>query len=167
MPLNPIARRTHIAQALIGSLMLLFSTSALAQSGVLASDPSVGCGKAQGVESGNSTRLLMHVGQVSRSLDIYVPPGYRPDVPSDLVVVFHGYGDSSDGIAAYSGFREHAEQENYLVVFPQALGVEDGDRIYPGWNDLSCSASPGPEGPKCSSDAHFYPSPTAHRAVSP
>ncbi len=62
---------------------------------------------------------------------LYVPPNYDPDSSYALVLNFHGH-DSTDLIQARrSGFTELADQQNFIVVYPQGVIGPDG---FTGWN---------------------------------
>jgi polyhydroxybutyrate depolymerase len=54
----------------------------------------------------------------------------------------------------------HADENNYIVVYPQAVGFMSDGALITSWNDLTCNASPGPEGPICTEDAADYADPT-------
>ena len=53
----------------------------------------------------------------------------------------------------------HADKHGYVAVYPQATSFKDPiEGTVTSWNDLSCNASPGPEGPTCKSPMRI-PSP--------
>lgn len=58
---------------------------------------------------------------VIRSNTIYIPPhvGRRPPV----VFMLHGRGGTKEQAAAEFGWRELADRENFIAVFPQALPI--------------------------------------------
>ena len=49
-----------------------------------------------------------------------------------------------------SGQSAYANRQDYIVVYPQSTSFESTEGTTTSWNDLSCSASSGPEGPTCS-----------------
>jgi len=57
-----------------------------------------------------------------RSYLIHVPAGYQPGTPTPLVISFHGYGSKPEDILATSGWNKLADQENFIVVYPEATG---------------------------------------------
>lgn len=57
----------------------------------------------------------------SRSYTIHIPPnvGRRPPV----VFMLHGRGGTKEQAAGEFGWRELADRERFMVVFPQALPI--------------------------------------------
>lgn len=53
---------------------------------------------------------------------VYVPGGL--DGPAPLVLNFHGLGGDGPGQAHYTGYRELAERERFVVIHPSGLFVE-------------------------------------------
>ncbi|HEY8472315.1 MAG TPA: hypothetical protein VIL37_06710 [Natronosporangium sp.] len=51
----------------------------------------------------------------------YVPESYDPATPAPLVLVMHGQPGSAYAIAGTSGMHEVAEQEGFLVAYPDDL----------------------------------------------
>jgi len=58
---------------------------------------------------------------IERRFLLHVPPGYQPGVPTPLVFNLHGAGGSAHGQANHSFMNDKADQEGFLVVYPQAL----------------------------------------------
>ena len=59
---------------------------------------------------------------------------YRPNSIQDnapLVFVLHGYSGSAGGIMGYSGMNEVAEQNGFVVCYPQGLSDQSGNNF---WN---------------------------------
>ena len=56
---------------------------------------------------------------VLREYYVYTPSSYTPSSNSPLLFVFHGYGSSATNILYYSNFQELAEQDGYILVYPQ------------------------------------------------
>lgn len=67
-----------------------------------------------------------HAGGVREYL-LHVPSGYDASRPTPLVLVFHGTFGNANNIAEKTGFNEIADRENFLVVYPEAAGIQ--------WND--------------------------------
>lgn len=63
----------------------------------------------------------------TRTFVYYAPRGLDPNVPAPLVIVPHGFTMSGDEMYRISGYKELADRENFVAVFP------DGDSIIP-WN---------------------------------
>lgn len=59
----------------------------------------------------------------NRSYLIHVPPGYHGQDPLPLVVVIHGAFDTASGMETYSGFSELSDRENFLVLYPNGMGL--------------------------------------------
>ncbi|MCG6881372.1 MAG: prolyl oligopeptidase family serine peptidase [Deltaproteobacteria bacterium] len=58
-----------------------------------------------------------------RTYLVHVPPRYDGKDPMPLVVVIHGAFDTATGMEAFSGFSELADQENFLVLYPNGMGL--------------------------------------------
>lgn len=54
-----------------------------------------------------------------RCYHLYVPPGYDPAQPGPLVVSFHGFLSNPNSHALITSWHELAEQEGFLVAYPQ------------------------------------------------
>lgn len=68
----------------------------------------------------------------TRSLLLYVPASYTGSTPVPVVFVFHGgFGSGAQAAEAY-GWREKAEAEGFLAVFPDGVG-----RVQT-WNAVHC-----------------------------
>ncbi|NDJ85756.1 MAG: hypothetical protein GYB66_07710 [Chloroflexi bacterium] len=65
-------------------------------------------------------------GGTSRSYALYVPPSYDPAAPTPLVMALHGRPSNSYGIAYLMDFNAVANEEGFIVVYP--------DGIDQGWN---------------------------------
>ncbi|MCC6222622.1 MAG: polyhydroxybutyrate depolymerase [Thermoleophilia bacterium] len=69
-------------------------------------------------------------GGLERSYRLYTPPGLDRSRPVPVVLVFHGFGGSAEGVARMSGFDAVARDEGFLAVYPHSVG--------PGWNADGC-----------------------------
>ena len=56
-----------------------------------------------------------------RTYLLHTPKSYRPDRPMPIVIAFHGYGSQGKDLAASSGLNDLADQQGFLVVYPDAL----------------------------------------------
>lgn len=70
---------------------------------------------------------------IGRNYLLYVPQSYDPNTATPVVLALHGRGASSVNQARSSGFNEVAEEEGFIVVYPQAY---DPDLEDPVWNYL-------------------------------
>lgn len=72
--------------------------------------------------------------QRARSWIVYAPSGYDPTKPTPVVVLLHGRPSNGAGMAFLSGMNDVAENNNFIVVYPNGIDNE--------WNaqfDLSAS----------------------------
>ena len=75
----------------------------------------------------------MQSGGQSREYIIHIPTGYDGTKALPLVFVLHGVGGSDQGMAKGTGMIPKADQENFIVVFPNGTGTPRGfnDVIFP------------------------------------
>jgi polyhydroxybutyrate depolymerase len=120
-----------------------------------------GCGKAPPTVVGQTETLSMTFDGLNRTYNVHLPPSYDRNTPQSLVLVFHGYGGSAEGVEKETTLMSpHADANGYIVVYPQSTTFPGGNwGDVSSWNDLSCSSSPGPDGPTCSAHAFVYPFP--------
>ena len=59
----------------------------------------------------------------NRSYLVHVPPGYDGKEPLPLVVVIHGAFDTAEGMETYSGFSKLSDGKNFLVLYPNGMGL--------------------------------------------
>jgi polyhydroxybutyrate depolymerase len=67
-------------------------------------------------EAGN----LTFEGQ-ERTYLIHVPPGYNSQVPVPLLLALHGRGGDGSSMARLTAFNYLADEENFIVVYPDGL----------------------------------------------
>lgn len=79
----------------------------------------IGLGLFINIGFGQQNGSLIHDGQ-TRSYIFYTPD--QSAAPWPLVIALHGYTQTAEAIMNYSAFNELAEEENFLVVYPQGLG---------------------------------------------
>jgi polyhydroxybutyrate depolymerase len=101
----------------------------------------------------------IQIGDLAREYLLHLPPTYDPMQPTSLVLDFHGYTGTSASEEIYTGLSLHADENGYIVVYPQGSGFMFQEQLITSWNDLAGSASTGPAGPTCSEGADFYPPP--------
>jgi polyhydroxybutyrate depolymerase len=58
-----------------------------------------------------------------RTYLVHVPSGYAPEIPLPLVVVIHGAFDTAEGMERISGFSRLADQEGFIVLYPNGMGL--------------------------------------------
>jgi polyhydroxybutyrate depolymerase len=88
-------------------------------------------GKTADFKTGSSESSLA-VKAVTRNYRLYVPTGYTGRSPVALVINFHGWGATSQQEEGLSGMSAKAEQEGFIVVYPDGLDQ--------AWNDVPGSA---------------------------
>lgn len=59
---------------------------------------------------------------LERSYSLYIPQSYDGKEPMPLVLVFHGGGGNARNIAETTDFNQKADEEEFLVVYPQGMG---------------------------------------------
>jgi polyhydroxybutyrate depolymerase len=101
-----------------------------------------GCGKLSPVASGSSSDQTFAVnpadslGYRTRSYRVHVPVAYKSNLPTALVLYFHGYGGTALLSDRISGFTPFSEKHNFIVAYGQ--GLPEGEGGAPFW------ASAGP-----------------------
>ena len=110
-------RRRFVVIALLGILVLVVAVVAgtywMVGSAVRCVFP-----EQSAVEAGWAARTLVSGGQ-ERCYYVYAPPGYDPDQPPPVVFSFHGFLSNPESQALISGWHKLAEQEGFLVAYPQ------------------------------------------------
>ncbi|HIA53354.1 MAG TPA: hypothetical protein EYN91_14910 [Candidatus Melainabacteria bacterium] len=80
---------------------------------------------------GDTTYKLTLQGR-ERDVTVHVPPNYDGSKPMPMVVMLHGFMQDKDEIARTSAFKEKADKEGFIAVFPNATGWV-GERLR-WWN---------------------------------
>ena len=113
------------------SLYLVFSVSCL-----------IGCSSHFGDKLQSEGTLeentLFHQG-LEREYLLYAPTVVRSDVP--LVVVMHGYTGNMHHIASYVGMNELADENGFLVAYPQGTADSDGNNFFNVGYDFHSSSN--------------------------
>jgi polyhydroxybutyrate depolymerase len=99
------------------------------------------CGRSIATETtlpvGLTTRNLTHDGN-ERSYLLYVPANFEASESAAVVFAFHGGGGNADYMVGVSKFNEIADEEGFLVVYPNGSGRR-GDSLLT-WNGGTCCA---------------------------
>lgn len=88
---------------------------------------SIGCSEKKGSTEPDieyvtgKNRYTIEVDGVDREYFVHVPTGYSADAATPLVLMLHGASGSGEGSYNNSGWKELADEENILTVFPTAL----------------------------------------------
>ena len=70
---------------------------------------------------------------LTREFYIYVPSGYSEYIsPVSVLFSLHGGGDYAETNMQYSGFKEHADTDTFILIYPQGSYYEDKGTT--GWN---------------------------------
>ena len=57
--------------------------------------------------------------EIPREYTVYIPENYNHSIPTPILFAFHGFGGSNNFIMNSAEFNEIADQENFIVVYPQ------------------------------------------------
>jgi polyhydroxybutyrate depolymerase len=86
-------------------------------------------------QAGDTSYILLDQGQ-QRTYSLHTPPSYQPGQPMPLVLAFHGSGQQGKEMAAQTGLNQLADQQGFLVVYPNGLrqkwnvsGMEAEDNV--------------------------------------
>jgi polyhydroxybutyrate depolymerase len=80
---------------------------------------------------GSYQRTLVVKG-LSRTYLLHVPPGLDNRLPVPVVLAFHGFGGNGLGFQDWTGFNDVADQNGFLVVYPEGEGGDNS------WNAGGC-----------------------------
>jgi polyhydroxybutyrate depolymerase len=58
-----------------------------------------------------------------RTYLVHIPSNYNPQKPLPMVVVIHGAFDTAQGVEKFSGFSDLADRENFIVMYPNGVGI--------------------------------------------
>ena len=99
---------------------------------------STGCGQPAPLPAGVSGPGSLTSGGLRRTYWLHIPLGYQSHHPYPLVLNFHGHGSVARVQERVTGFSALADQEGFIVVYPQGAAPPGGTY---GW------ASGGPRRP--------------------
>jgi polyhydroxybutyrate depolymerase len=83
-----------------------------------------------------SKRKTFEFNGVERSYILDLPSSYSSSGSYPLVLVFHGGGGNAENIKEMTNFSQKAEQEDFIVVYPEGTGKFD--RKFLTWNCGFC-----------------------------
>jgi len=80
---------------------------------------------------------LLQIDNLTRAYDLYIPSSYTKETPVPLVLAFHGSGGNGRGMEQLTGLNRLAEQENFIVVYPDGINAHwhTGRRAQPDVHD--------------------------------
>ena len=71
--------------------------------------------------AGNHSRTLT-VDDRQRSYLVHVPPGYDPEAPTPVVLVFHGAGMNATLMELFCALDKKADEAGFIAVYPNGTG---------------------------------------------
>lgn len=69
--------------------------------------------------------------EIAREYTVYIPENYNHSIPTPILFAFHGFGGSNNFIMNSAGFNEIADEENFIVVYPQGSLILN---LFAHWN---------------------------------
>ena len=127
-------RRWPARVAMTAALVMIAGRAVIAAD--VPARPSAGCTRDR-VETGERLERTIDVDGATRTFILHVPARVKPHEPVPVMFDFHGIGHSGGGVWKVSGFRELAERDGVITVYPDGLPVtlSSGDRTFqgPGW----------------------------------
>eukprot|EP01084_Bolivina_argentea_P283818 486195_1 len=116
--------------------------------------PSAGCKSSSQRQPNNSTiQYTMTHNNIIRSYVVHTPINYvqQSSAGQPVILALHGYNGTSMSYAEWFGMIPFSNEYNFIDVYPQGsynTQFNKSSSFYASsWNDLSCSGSPGPDGP--------------------
>ncbi|WP_224249919.1 extracellular catalytic domain type 1 short-chain-length polyhydroxyalkanoate depolymerase [Hyalangium gracile] len=79
------------------------------------------------VGPGNYTWTVDHQSR-TRTYNVHVPPGYDATKPTPTVVAFHGFSSTAQEQEGLSKMSQVADEEGFIVVYPQGLNYPEALR---------------------------------------
>lgn len=71
-----------------------------------------------------------------RTYLVHLPPNYSKEKSLPLVLAFHGGGGNANNMVNMSGFSQKADQENFIVVYPNGSGRLEN--LFLTFNAIGC-----------------------------
>jgi|GEM_PF-373092 len=105
------------------------SSGAAATGGTSGSATQAPCPASNALKAGDNRKTLMHDSR-ERRFNVYVPSSITAMSRVPLVLDFHGNGSSGMQEQSGSGWRQKADAEQFIVVYPDGIGN--------GWNVGNC-----------------------------
>lgn len=85
------------------------------------------------LQPGDHTRSL-DVDKRNRSYLVHVPKAYDGSKAAPVVLAFHGGGSNAEVMVQFCGLNEKADQEGFLVVYPNGSGPAESLRTFNAGN---------------------------------
>lgn len=81
----------------------------------------------------NQVNVINYDG-LNRTYLLHVPPSYNSSQPAPLVIMLHGYTGTSTGHEQYTGFSISADEQGYIVVYPDGVKYPWNESNPQAWN---------------------------------
>ncbi len=94
------------------------------------------------LSAGSHLRRLTVDGR-ARSYWLHIPPGYDPQKPAPVVLVFHGAFMNGALMQAYCGIDDRADASGFITVYPNGVGIAEEALFFNAWAE----AGPVGKGP--------------------
>jgi len=96
----------------------------------------------RGAAMAEELRFSIRVGVLPREYVVHVPPGYSSNTPAPVVIMYHGGGGTAEAARFETGWTGKADEEGFLVVFPEGARPHPSRRAQfignpQTWNDGS------------------------------
>ena len=112
----------------------------------LSRDNSPGCGQSPQSGPGSTQTFTFEYDGLQRIYIVHVPIQYNQNIGQPLFFSFPGYTITANFMANNFGMTSQSDEYGYIAVFLQGSRPTG---VPLSWNDKSCTASPGPDGPTC------------------
>lgn len=76
---------------------------------------------AEALGPGDHTRTLPFGGH-DRTYLVHVPPNYKADQPTPVLLIFHGGGTNATTMVRFSHLNSKADKEGFIAVYPNGTG---------------------------------------------
>ncbi len=89
------------------------------------------------IKSGFYDFSLYH-DKLKRNYKVYVPKKYNPTHLTPTIMAFHGGGGNMKRSPNFFQLNAKADQETFIVVYPEGIGVKIGGEVLGSWNGGDC-----------------------------
>jgi polyhydroxybutyrate depolymerase len=114
-------------------IFFVIATFASTAGATVAPRPSAGCRETT-VATGRRIERTITIAGTERGFILDVPTSVTPGTPVPVLLDFHGFGHSGAGVWKVSKFRELAEAERFMTVYPEGVEIQFShrDKVYQG-----------------------------------